>query len=57
MDERKQDVIFGSMMVIIPIAFTICSLFLDFRLIDLIYLIGVILIVLNYAITYRKKYR
>lgn len=57
MDEKKQDVLFGSLLIFMPICLAVCGLFHDFQISDVIYLVGVAFIAVQYIIFYRKNNR
>lgn len=57
MDEKKQDVLFGSLLILMPICLAVCSLIQEFKISDLIYLVGVAFIAIEYIVIYRKNHR
>lgn len=57
MDEKKQDVLFGSLLIFMPICLAVCSLIHEFKISDVIYLVGVAFIAIQYIMIYRKNHR
>jgi len=57
MEQKKQDIVFGTLLVVSPIIIAICGLLSRFNLVDLVYLISVVAIGIQYVINYRKNNR